>query len=306
MQSDRTRVAVIGSGNIGIDLCERLLRDDDFEVVALVGRRPDSPGLHRFEGRIPLVTPDGIAGLADAWPTLDGAFDATSAFDHPEHWEIARIHNTWMIDLTPSGIGTPIVPSLIGKVETMSDVDPAVVTNFSMGTCGAQASSPLLFAIAQGSEGIEEVEISSSVASVSVGLATRRNTDHYLEATERLAQLITGCPNAKAILVVNPADPPTMMRTTVTVRAHGFDLDKITGAVADIVSEVQEAEPRYDVVVAPFLKSDDVLQTTVRIAGAGYYLPSAAGNLDIINAAAVATARWHTHRTASARGDIQP
>ncbi len=291
MAHDRIRVAILGSGNIGIDLGERLLVDDDFEVVAIAGRRPDSPGLHRFDGRIPLVASNGIAGLIPHFDYLDGVFDATSSFDHPEHWAITKAHGKWIIDLTPSSIGRPTVPCLVDRVDSMH-LNPGVEPdNLSMISCGGQSSGPLLYAITQGVSGIQEVEVSISVSSGSAGPATRRNIDHYIEATEALAAQVTGCERAKAILVLNPADPPVMMRTTAIVQADVIDLEAVHIACAEMVAEVQHAVHGYDLAVEPHLLSENLVSVTARVIGAGFYLPPHAGNLDIINSAAVESAR---------------
>jgi acetaldehyde dehydrogenase (acetylating) len=293
MARSRIRVAVIGSGNIGIDLCERLLRDEDFEVVAVIGRRADSPGLLRFEERVPFVISGGLDDFLPQIDLIDGVFDATSAFDHERHWNEMEARGKWIIDLTPSRLGVPIVPSLIGKAGFMQIQSGRNAADYSMVTCGGQSSAPLLFAVAVNSRGIEEVEVSSSIAALSAGPATRLNIDQYIASTEHLATLITGCLNAKAILVLNPADPPVMMRTTVTVQAEAIDLDAVTRDCATIVSEVEKSVPGYTVVVAPHSLSSRQLVITAKVTGAGYYLPEFAGNLDIINAAAVETARRH-------------
>lgn len=282
---------MLGSGNIGIDLCERLLIDDDFELVALAGRRASSPGLQRLEGRIPLISADGIDGLLPSFDYLDGVFDATSSFDHAEHWRRTKEHGKWIIDLTPSGIGRPTVPCLVDRVDSMHLNPGHEPDNLSMISCGGQSSAPMLFAITQGSSGISDVEVSISASSASVGPASRRNIDHYVEATEALASQVTGCPSAKAILVVNPADPPVMMRTTVTVRATSIDLELVRAGCEAIVAEVQTAVPGYAIAVEPHLPAADLISMTARVIGAGLYLPAYAGNLDIINSAAVESAR---------------
>jgi acetaldehyde dehydrogenase (acetylating) len=293
MPDRRIRVAVLGSGNIGIDLCERLLRDPRFEVMALVGRRSGSPGLARFEGRIPHILAGGIESFLPLADSVDGVFDATSAFDHAGHWQALAARGVWMIDLTPSRIGKPMVPVLIGKCPAMEILPAGEPANYSMVTCGGQSSAPLLHSIAVNARGINEVEVSSSIAALSAGPATRLNVDQYIESTEDLARIITGCAAVKAILVLNPSTPPVMMRTTVTVRADDID---ITGVRADcdaIVSDIQVAVPGYGVVVAPHSTERDKIVVTARVTGAGYFLPDYAGNLDIINAAAVETARRH-------------
>lgn len=288
------RVAIIGSGNIGVDLCERLLRDDDFEVVAIVGRRPDSSGLTRFEGRVPHVLAGGLDSLLHIANAIDGVFDATSAFDHAAHWSALSPLGKWMIDLTPSHIGSPTVPVLLDQVEGMSVEDQGATANYSMVTCGGQSSAPLLFAAARNAVGIQEVEVSSSIAALSAGPATRLNIDQYIETTENLAAQITGCLRTKAILVLNPADPPVMMRTTVTVLAQSIDLEGVLRDCDRLVSEIAPSVPGYNVVVAPHSISEMQVVITARVTGAGYYLPEYAGNLDIINAAAVETARRHS------------
>ncbi|MEI9907404.1 MAG: acetaldehyde dehydrogenase (acetylating) [Actinomycetota bacterium] len=295
MSSPKIRVAVLGTGNIGTDLCERLLLDDEFEVVAVVGRRTDSPGLQRFEGRIKNVISNGIEGLGSIVDDIDGAFDATSAYSHAEHWSYMKDNGTWMMDLTPSRIGTPVVPELLDEVSSMS-LNNELVSNYSMVTCGGQSSAPLMHAMAKNSRGISEVEVSSSIASLSAGPATRRNIDQYIASTEDLVRILTGCSSVKSILVLNPAEPPVMMRTTVQMRVQNCNVEAAKENAAAIVKRVQKYVPGYDIAVEPYLKGSDLISATAKVVGAGYYLPPYAGNLDIINAAAVQTARLHARK----------
>jgi len=286
------RVAIIGTGNIGTDLCFRMLKDNRFEVVALVGRRADSPGLEMFKGQVKHLISNGIEGLLPHLPELDGAFDATSAFDHLKHWEILRKANKWAVDLTPSKIGLPIVPVLIGKIATFA-LTVGNTTNYSMVTCGGQSSAPILHAITSASTKVLEVEVSSSIAALSAGPATRLNLDQYIESTEGLISKISSCDNVKAILILNPAEPPVMMRTTVNVSTNFCDLEVAKRNARDIVREVQQYVPGYELVVEPYLQSHHTISATVRVSGAGYVLPEYAGNLDIINSAAVEIAILH-------------
>jgi acetaldehyde dehydrogenase len=288
----RIRVAIIGTGNIGTDLCYRMLRDPRFEVVALVGRRADSPGIQMFSGQLKHLISNGIEGLIPFLDEIDGAFDATSAFDHKEHWDRLAASRKWMMDLTPSKIGRPIVPALIGENASMK-LGERFPFNYSLVTCGGQSSAALLHAISKYSTGIKEVEISSSIASLSAGPATRRNIDQYIESTENLANLITGCSSTKAILVLNPADPPVMMRTTVSMRVEKADLSRMDFELRSVVEEIKRYVPGYEIVVAPHLSKDGVVSATAKVTGAGYFLPSYAGNLDIINAAGVEVAKRH-------------
>jgi acetaldehyde dehydrogenase len=294
MQSPRPiRVAIIGTGNIGTDLCYRILRDKRFEVVALVGRRADSPGLEMFKGQVKNLISNGIDGLLPFIDNLDGAFDATSAFDHLNHWQVFEAAEKWVMDLTPSKIGLPMVPVLIGKIPEMT-LQGSNSSNYSMVTCGGQSSAPILFAMANASTGIAEVEVSSSIAALSAGPATRLNLDQYIESTEGLISLISGCNKVKAILVLNPAEPPVMMRTTINISAENFDLELARDNARRIVFDVQKYVPGYELVVEPHLQSPATISATVKVTGAGYVLPEYAGNLDIINSAAVEIASLHS------------
>jgi len=286
------RVAIIGTGNIGTDLCYRIIRDKRFEVVALVGRRDDSPGLKMFENQIKYIITNGIEGLTPHFDEIDGAFDATSAFDHKTHWEVLSAAKKWVVDLTPSKVGQPVVPVLIEKMSAML-LPNVQSSNYSMVTCGGQSSAPILFAMANASKKITEVEVSSSIAALSAGPATRLNIDQYIESTEGLISVITGCANVKAILVLNPAEPPVMMRTTINISAESFDLQLAQSNAQSIVQEVQKYIPGYEMVVEPHLQAPLTISATVKVTGAGYVLPEYAGNLDIINSAAVEIASLH-------------
>lgn len=286
----KIRTAIIGSGNIGTDLCERLIMDRDFQVSAFIGRRTDSSGLQRLTGKVPTLS-EGSTSLKECLEDLDCIFDATSANDHKELWtNLLANSGKLVIDLTPSQIGIPIVPVLVGKIESMNLKDISTL-NLSMVTCGGQSSAPVVYAIARHCSNVLEVEVSSSIASLSAGPATRRNLDQYIKSTEELSTLLTGCQNAKAILVLNPADPPILMRTTVHVRAESFNIGDVIQEVNYFVKEVQKYVPGYEVAVAPHAIEPTVVSATVKVKGAGHFLPEYSGNLDIINAAAVESAR---------------
>jgi len=292
MVRSRIRVAIIGTGNIGTDLCFRMLRDPSFEVVAFVGRRADSPGIKMFENQVKNIVTNGIDGLKPLLDEIDGVFDATSAFDHKTHWEVLAKANKWVIDLTPSKIGLPIVPVLMNKSSSMQLLNENS-SNYSMVTCGGQSSAPLLYALTEASSGISEVEISSSIAALSAGPATRLNIDQYIDSTENLAGIVSGCKKVKAILVLNPAEPPVMMRTTVNMAVEFCDVARAIRLTKEIVENVQRYVPGYEIVVEPYMLNQSTVSSTVKVTGAGYVLPEYAGNLDIINAAAVETAKQH-------------
>ena len=270
-----------------------MLQDSTFKVVAFVGRRADSPGIKMFEHQVEHTITNGIDGLIPLLDKIDGVFDATSAFDHKIHWELISKQGKWVIDLTPSKIGLPIVPVLINKLSSMQ-MQKIRSSNYSMVTCGGQSSAPLLYALTVASQGITEVEVSSSIAALSAGPATRLNIDQYIESTENLTSIVSGCLNVKAILVLNPAEPPIMMRTTVNMSVKSCDIEKAIRATKEIVEEVQSYVPGYDLVVEPYMLNPKTVSATVKVTGAGYVLPEYAGNLDIINAAAVETAKLHS------------
>jgi acetaldehyde dehydrogenase len=151
----------------------------------------------------------------------------------------------------------------------------------------------MINAFSENAEGISAVEISSSIASLSAGPATRLNIDQYIDTTENLARLITKCENTKAILVLNPSEPPVMMRTTVTIKATSINLPGVKKNLKAIESKVQRYVPGYSVVVEPHLLNANTVVATAKVTGAGHFLPAYAGNLDIINAAALETAKLH-------------
>jgi acetaldehyde dehydrogenase len=289
----KIRVAVIGSGNIGADLGEKLLLDDRFELFAMVGRNSLSSGLKRFENRAKVIISNGFSELENYLDAFDGIFDATSAFSHLEHWNFCQKNKKWAIDLTPSKIGVPLVPALVGPDSVMK-LSNGFVANYSMITCGGQSSAPLVKAFSDNAESVLSVEISSSIASLSAGPATRLNIDQYVDTTENLAKLITRCDNAKAILVLNPAEPPVMMRTTVTISATRINLPAIRRELSTMETTVQSYVPGYSIVVEPHLLSANTVVATAKVTGAGHFLPSYAGNLDIINSAAIETAKLHS------------
>jgi len=294
MLQHKIKVAIIGTGNIGSDLCARMLKTSEFEVVAFAGRRKESPGLKMFENDVKYIVSNGIEGLLEVVDKFDGFFDATSAYDHISHWGTFKKLNKWGIDLTPSQVGIPMVPELIGFSDKF-ELQKSIVANYSMVSCGGQSSAPLVYAMAKHSIGVSEIEVSSSIASKSAGPATRRNIDQYIQSTENLISLISDCKEVKVILVLNPAEPPIMMRTTIQMKVKACDLDLVKTEVLEIVNKIKNYVPGYDLVVEPHFASKNILSGTVKVTGAGYVLPEYAGNLDIINAAAVETARKHVN-----------
>ena len=286
------KVAIIGTGNIGTDLLERMHRDSRFEVVAFVGRRKNSANLQASIDKVSYVLSNGIDGLIEIQDEFEGFFDATSASDHKAHWDVLSNLGKWSIDLTPSQLGSPLVPVLVGK-HPKFEISKAEIYNYSMVTCGGQSSAPIIHAITKNSTGIQEVEVSSSIAADSAGPATRRNIDQYIASTENLVKQISGCLKTKAMLVLNPSNPPVMMRTTAHFKVENCNLDQTRHDLEVVVREVQKYVPKYQILVEPHVLAGNIVSATVGVEGEGYFLPSYAGNLDIINAAAVETAFLH-------------
>lgn len=285
------KALILGSGNIGTDLALRMRTDQRFELVGLVGRRLESEGLLKAGDNGIAVFSEGASQALSGNINFNVVFDATSAADHIEHWKLISGRKCVVIDLTPSQLGKPMVPILMGRhVDFSLDGQELTERNFSMITCGGQSSAALIYALQSASKRILEVEVSSSIASRSAGLATRRNIDNYIAATESLAASISGTQKTKAILVLNPTDPPVMMRTTVTVNAIDMKVDVANQVLREMEEAMQEFVPGYRIVVPIHSQNENVYSATVIVEGAGFYLPRYAGNLDVINAAAVETA----------------
>jgi acetaldehyde dehydrogenase (acetylating) len=278
----KKRVAILGSGNIGMDLLYKVMRSPILTCTALAGRNSQSNGL-QLARSLGITTYDrGIESLIENQNSFDIAFDATSAADHLIHWPIFQRLGKKVVDMTPSRIGEMIIPAI--------NIDQASKhQNVNMVSCGGQASLPLAYAIAKTQKNIEYIEVVSSIASKSAGLATRANIDEYIHTTEDALRTFTKCPVAKAILILNPAQPPINMQTTVSAKLKEPDLTSLQPVINDIVDSIKKYVPGYDMIVPPVYEQDRIV-VMVKVTGLGDYLPTYAGNLDIINCAAIITA----------------
>ncbi|WP_329087474.1 acetaldehyde dehydrogenase (acetylating) [Streptosporangium sp. NBC_01469] len=296
---------VIGSGNIGTDLMFKIERlSERLSMAAMVGIDPDSDGLARARRRGVATTAAGVDGLADL-PQFDDVeviFDATSAGAHERHAAFARRHGKLMIDLTPAALGPYAVPTV--NLDEMHFVD-----NVNMVTCGGQATIPVVSAVARVAP-VAYAEIVASIASRSAGPGTRANIDEFTETTSRAIESVGGAGVGKAIIILNPADPPIVMRDTVYCLVEDspdrerLDRNAVARAVGDMVARVREYVPGYrlkqDVqfdrlagVYVPSLGrafSGTKVSVFLEVSGAGHYLPEYAGNLDIMTSAALRTA----------------
>lgn len=289
--------AIIGSGNIGTDLMMKILeRSESLEVRALVGIDPDSEGLARAREMGVATTHAGIDGLLarEDWDEIEIVFDATSAHAHEMHAPILAEHGKIAVDLTPAAVGPGVVP--VANIDEHRDV-----TNVNMVTCGGQATIPIVWAVNQVAP-VRYGEIVASISSRSAGPGTRANIDEFTETTATAIETIGGADRGKAIIILNPADPPLLMRDTVfTLVESGPEAhEAIEASIRQVVARVAEYVPGYRLVKAPvFERVDDVkipgfdtfsgtkVTTFLEVEGAGDWLPPYAGNLDIMTAAAL-------------------
>jgi acetaldehyde dehydrogenase len=297
----RMKVAIIGSGNIGTDLMIKVMRQSDvLEMGALVGIDPQSDGLARAARMGVATTHEGMDGLQrlDVWSQIDLVFDATSASAHPQHSAIVTGAGKTMIDLTPAAIGPYVIPVVNGDAH----LDAA---NVNMVTCGGQATIPIVAAISAVAT-VHYAEIVASIASKSAGPGTRANIDEFTETTSRAIEEVGGAHKGKAIIVLNPAEPPMLMRDTVFVLSSGASEAEIAAAVEAMVARVAAYVPGYRLkqqvqferfgannpVQIPGLGQFEGIKATIflEVEGAAHYLPAYAGNLDIMTSAALATA----------------
>ena len=278
----KLKIAIIGTGNIGTDLLVKITRSQHLECILCAGRNLNSPGMKKASGMNIPISPNSINAIIEKSSELDLVFDATSAQDHYNNSKIFRELGLIAIDLTPSRVGKMCIPAV--NMDECLEED-----NLNMVTCGGQASIPLAYAIASVNKNIDYIETISSIASRSAGPATRINLDEYLQTTEKGIQSFSECHRSKAILNLNPALPCVDMQTTVFAKISDPDLDATRAAIHKMVAKLQTYIPGYELILEP-MSENGRLAVMVRVRGLGDYLPSFAGNLDIINCAAIAAA----------------
>lgn len=284
---DKMKVAILGSGNIGTDLLVKVLRSPWLECSLFVGRNLHSPGMVKAHSMGVPISDRSIDAILDNPECCELVFDATSASDHKRHWPLLSELDIRTIDLTPSKVGKMCIPAV--NLEECLDS-----RNVNMVSCGGQTSIPLAYAIGQTLQA-KYVEVVSSIASRSAGSATRINLDEYIETTEQGLAAFSGCDRTKVILNLNPAEPCVDMQTTISVLADKPDLARVIPAVEAMVARIQQYVPGYQLLVKPRMETNRIV-TMVKVQGAGDYLPRYAGNLDIINCAALAAAEAFASR----------
>lgn len=295
------KVAIIGSGNIGTDLMIKVMKTSKvLEMGALVGIDPESDGLKRAKRLGVATTAEGISGLTKLpiWPEISIVFDATSAAAHEENNNACMAAGKILIDLTPAAIGPYVVPVVNGD-------DHLDAGNVNMVTCGGQATIPIVAAVSQVAK-VHYGEIVSSIASKSAGPGTRANIDEFTETTAKGIEIVGGAAKGKAVIILNPAEPPMIMRNTVFTLSSGASEAKIEESVISMVEKVRAYVPGYHLkqkiqferfgsnnpVHIPGIGTLEGIKTSVflEVEGAAHYLPAYAGNLDIMTSAGLRTA----------------
>ena len=302
MTTKKIKCALIGPGNIGTDLLAKLQRSAVLEPVWMVGIDPESDGLKRAREMGIKTTADGVDGLIPHMQA-DGVqivFDATSAYVHAENSRKVNEQGALMIDLTPAAIGPFCVPPVnlkeqVGKGEM----------NVNMVTCGGQATIPMVFAVSR-IQPVAYGEIVATVSSKSAGPGTRKNIDEFTRTTAGAVEKVGGAKKGKAIIIINPAEPPMMMRDTVHCLTETEpDQAAITQSIHDMIKEVQKYVPGYRLVNGPVFDGNRV-SVFLEVEGLGDYLPKYAGNLDIMTAAAARTAEMFAEEILSGALTLVP
>ncbi|MFG1377794.1 acetaldehyde dehydrogenase (acetylating) [Xanthobacter autotrophicus] len=294
--------AIIGSGNIGTDLMIKIMRTSrHLELGALVGIDPNSDGLARAARLNVPVTHEGIEGLLKLpnYKDIRIVFDATSAKAHLTNNALLQKDGKKVIDLTPAAIGPFTIPVINGA----ANLDEP---NVNMVTCGGQATIPMVYAVKRATQRLVYGEIVASISSKSAGPGTRANIDEFTETTSKAIEVLGGAERGKAVIILNPAEPPLIMRDTVFTLSQGGDQDTIAASIEDMAAAVQKYVPGYRLkqkvqfeqigdnapVRIPGIGPSTGLKTTIllEVEGAAHYLPAYAGNLDIMTSAALTTA----------------
>jgi acetaldehyde dehydrogenase len=273
----KIKAAIIGSGNIGTDLMYKLQRSDDLELTAMFGIDIESDGLRRANSAGYRVFTNGIDDFVKRPDLADIVFDATSAKAHLRHAQLLKDMGKTVIDLTPAAIGPFVCP----PVNFSEHIDSQ---NINMITCGGQATIPIIHAINSVAD-VSYGEIAATISSSSAGPGTRANIDEFTLTTRRGIEEVGGAERGKAIIILNPADPPILMSSTIYCEVKEMDEARIRTAILDMENSVKSYVPGYRLKNEPLFDGDRVT-VFVEVEGAGDYFPSYAGNLDIMTSAA--------------------
>lgn len=282
------KCGIIGTGNIGTDLLFKVNKSNLLECNIFAGRDENSNGIARAKSIGINTTIDSIDYIVENPNCCDIVFDCTSAATHKIHAPILKKLNKFVIDLTPAKIGPFCCPVL--------NINEAIKNmNVNMITCGGQASVPIAYTIKKVLPQVDYFEIVASIASKSAGLGTRNNIDEFTQTTADALKYFTGVNNSKAIIILNPAEPPVKMRNTIYAIVEKPNLDEVKSKLLYIEKKIQEYVPGYHIITGPVYEHNR-LTVIIEVIGAGDFLPTYAGNLDIITCAAVKTAEEYAKR----------
>ncbi|MCL1913036.1 MAG: acetaldehyde dehydrogenase (acetylating) [Eubacteriaceae bacterium] len=278
---EKIKVAILGPGNIGSDLMYKVFRSEHLEMGLMAGIA-ESEGIKRARSFGVPASVEGIDGVLEL-DDVDIVFDATNAFSHYTHAPLLESAGKIAIDLTPAAVGPYLVPCVnIGELSN--------APNVNMVTCGGQATIPIVYAISRVA-GAKYSEIVACISSLSAGPGTRANIDEFTQTTAKAIEIVGGADKGKAIIVLNPADPPITMSNTiyVQIKNRSAGIEAIAKSIDEMVADVQKYVPGYRLAVPPMLDGDKVT-VCIQVEGAGDFLPAYSGNLDIINSAAIGAA----------------
>lgn len=285
---NKIKVGIIGTGNIGTDLLFKIQRSEILECSIFTGRNPESEGIRIADSLGVTTSFDSIKAIEDDPTICDIVFDATSAKVHMYNSPILKKLKKYVIDLTPSQIGKMCVPVI--------NLDDCLrMDNINLITCGGQATIPIAYAIKKVQQDIDYIEIVSSISSKSAGPGTRANIDEFTQTTREAIISLTGVSNAKAIINLNPAEPPIIMRNTIYAKIKNARIDEIISEVIAMTKRIQKYVPGYKLILEPVVEEGRVT-TMIEVTGKGDYLPKYSGNLDIITCAAINVAEEYAKK----------
>lgn len=274
------KIAILGSGNIGCDLLVKCQETDGLKIVSFAGRHASSKGLEFALKRGVPITDRSIEGVLEDGEKPDILIDCTSAAHHKYNYDLCRSHSIRIIDMTPAKLGISCCPVI--NLDACLDAE-----NINMISCGGQASMPICRAIQQVNPGLNYIEVVSTISSASAGSGTRKNISQYITATQRAIRDMLGISSVKVIINITPAIPPIHMKTSILVEPETISNESETmSSIEGVIDKVQAYAPGYFMSV-DLRKLDHKTICQVQVTGSGHYLPAYAGNLDIINCAAL-------------------
>lgn len=284
----KIKVGILGTGNIGTDLLIKIQRSEILECGIFAGRNPNSDGIRVAKKLGVPITYDSIRYIQDNPNCCEIVFDATSAETHLYHAPILEKLEKFVIDLTPARVGKLCVPVI--------NLDDCLkYKNVNLITCGGQATTPIAYAISIAHPETKYIEVVANIASKSAGTGTRNNIDQYIQTTGEALSFFTKVKKTKAIIGLNPAEPPVIMRNTVYALIDNPNIEKIYEQVHKIIKQIQKYVPGYRCILGPIYENGRIT-TTIGVVGLGDYLPSYSGNLDIINCAAIKVAEEYCRK----------